>query len=154
MTIQISSCLLDHQNVLNNPLMADLDSIMYTQPSRDLLKAPIQTQLRFDQFPCFRQDTNSAVITATKCLVVSLLRLHTSQLTIPSQLTTHNGLVRTNHIGDLRSIATHYQRDRYLVSASLVKLCVAQKHSFVLAVFRGLSYLSLPLLTIRVAFES
>ena len=46
MTIQIASRLFVRQDVLVNPLMADLDGMLPTQPPRDLLWAPIQTQLR------------------------------------------------------------------------------------------------------------
>jgi hypothetical protein len=72
MTIQIASRLFVYQDVLVNPLMTDLDGLMSAQPPRDLLWAPIQTQLRFDQLPCFRQDANSAVIATIKRLVMGL----------------------------------------------------------------------------------
>lgn len=68
MTIQLTSRLIVHQDKLVNPLMTDLDRIKPLQPSRDLLRAPIQTKLRFDQIPCFWQNVKMAVIVTTKRL--------------------------------------------------------------------------------------
>src|SRR4030067_3561391 len=85
MTIQIASRMFVRQDILVNPLVADLDGRIPTQPSRDLLWAPIQTQLRFDQLPCFRQDAHSAVIATTKRLVMSLLGPVASQTAIAAQ---------------------------------------------------------------------
>src|SRR4030066_791992 len=154
MTIQLTSRLFVHQDVLVNPLMTDLDRIEPLQPSRDLLRAPIQTKLRFDQIPCFWQNVKMAVIAATKRLVMSLLRTVASLPTISSQLSTYSGFVRPDHLGDLCLIVVHFQQSRYLVSLFLGKLRVAHKHSFDLQVSRGLSYCSLPLSTIKVALVS
>src|SRR4030067_221530 len=104
MKIQIASRMFVRQDVLVNPLVADLEGMLPTQPSRDLLWAPIQTQLRFDQLPRFRQDANSAVIAATKRLVMSLLGPVASQTAIAAPLPTYGGFVRANHCGDLRSV--------------------------------------------------
>src|SRR3989337_754951 len=154
MTIQVTSRVFVCQDVLVNPLVTDLDGMIPTQPSRDLLRAPIQTQLSFDHLPCFRQDANSAVIAATKRLGMSLLGPVASQTAIAAQLPTYGGFVRANHFGDLRSVVTHFQQGIYLVSLFLGKLRVAHKRSFDLAVFRGLSYRSLPLSTVKVALVS
>src|SRR3989304_6448038 len=154
MTIQIASRMFVRQDILVNPLVADLDGRIPIQPSRDLLWAPIQTQLRFDQLPCFRQDSHSAVIATTKRFVMSLLGPVASQTAIAAQLPTYGGFVRANHCGDLRSVVTHFQQGIYLVSLFLGKLCVAHKRSFDLAVFRGLSYRSLPPSTIKGALVS
>ena len=134
--------------------MADLDGMIPTQPSRDLLWAPIQTQLRFDQLPCFRQDANSAAIAATKRLVMSLLGPVASQTAIAAQFPTYGGFVRANHFSDLRSIVTHFQQGIYLVSLFLGKLRVAHKCCFDLVVRVHLSYRSLPLSTIKDALVS
>jgi hypothetical protein len=77
-----------------------------------------------------------------------------TQTTIAAQLPTYGGFVRAYHSGDLRSFVTHFQQGIYLVSLFLGKLCVAHKRSFDLVVFRGLSYPSLPLSTIKVALVS
>jgi hypothetical protein len=154
MTIQLTSHLLVHQNVLVDPLKTDLDRKIPAQPPRNLLRAPIQTQLRFDLIPCFWQDTIMAMIATTKRLVMSLLRPVASQPTITFQLSTDGGFVLPYHYGDFCLIVTHFQQSRNLVSLSLGKLCVSHKHSFDLAVFRGLSYRSLPLSTIKVALVS
>src|SRR3990172_8450623 len=116
MTIQVASHMFVRQDVLINPLVADLDGMMPAQPPRDLLRAPIQTQLRCDHLPCFRQDANSAVIAATKRLVMSLLGPVASQTPIATQLPTYTGFVRANHCGDLRLVVIHFQQSIYLVS--------------------------------------
>src|SRR4030067_1809802 len=115
MTIQIASRMFVRQDVLVNPLVADLDGMIPTQPSRDLLWAPIQTQLRFYYLPCFRQDANSAAIAATKRLVMSLLGPVAPQTAIAVQLPTYGGFVRANHCGDFRSVVTYFQQGVSLV---------------------------------------
>jgi transposase-like protein len=86
--------------------------------------------------------------------MMSLLRPVASQSTITLQLSTDGGFVLPYHFGYFRLIVTYFQQCRNLVSLSLGKLYVAHKRSFDLAVFRGLSYRSLPLSTIKVALVS
>jgi hypothetical protein len=121
------------------------------QPPRDLLWTPIQSQLRLDQLPGFRQDALAAVIATAKRSVMRLLRSVASQTFIPTQFSTDGRFVCTNHGCYLGPVMSHSQQGIYLVSLFLGKLCVGHKHSFDLVVLRGLSYTSLPLSTIKVA---
>jgi hypothetical protein len=77
-----------------------------------------------------------------------------SKTAIAAQFPADSGFVAANHFGYLRSVVTYFQQGVYLVSLFLGKLRVAHKHSFDLAVSRGLSYRSLPLSTIKVALVS
>jgi hypothetical protein len=70
---------------------------------------------------------------------------------VPAQFSTNRRFVFSDHCCNLRSVMSHFQQRVYLVSLFSGKLCVVHKRSFDLAVFRGLSYTSLPLSTIKVA---
>jgi hypothetical protein len=67
---------------------------------------------------------------------------------------TEGGFLATNYFGHHRSVITYNSHCIILVTLSLGKLCVAHKRSLDWQVFRGLSYRSLPLLTIKVAVVS
>src|SRR4030067_3836819 len=97
MTMQIASCLFVHQDVLVTPLMTDLEGMMPVQPSRDLLRAPLQTQLGLDQLPNFWYDPNSAMISAAERLGMGFLGPIASQPTIATQFSTDSGFVRPDH---------------------------------------------------------
>jgi hypothetical protein len=85
---------------------------------------------------------------------MGLLRSITTLATIALRLTAYGRFMASKHKGDFRSIVTYFQQGINLVSLFLGKLCVAHKRSFDCQVLRGLSYGSLPLLTIKVAFVS
>jgi hypothetical protein len=140
--------------MLVNPFVADTDCLGSAQPARNLLGAPIQAKLGFDRIPCFLNDANTPVFMTIEGFEMSLPGTIAPTATITMQLAAYGGFVATNHFGYLRLVMTYFQQGINLVSLSLGKLRVAHKHSFDLLVFRGLSYRSLPLLTIKVALVS
>ena len=70
------------------------------------------------------------------------------------QLLSDGGFLANNYFGHQRLVITYNKHRINWVTLSLGKLCVAHKRSFNWQVFRGLSYRSLPLLTIKVTLVS
>jgi hypothetical protein len=104
------------QDVLINPLVTDLDMMMFRQPTRNLFRAPIQTHFRFDQYLCFRLDTTPTFPAPVHRQAMSLLWSIAALTMITFQLPTDGRFVHSNAIGDFRLIMTHFQQRKYLVS--------------------------------------
>jgi hypothetical protein len=134
--------------------MANLNSMIFMQPSRNLLGAPVQAQLGFDNVPGFLKDANMPVLVVIESFKLRLFSSLSSSTTVTVQLSADGGFMATNLFGSLGLVMTYFQKSINLISLFMSKLCVAHKHSFDLAVFRGLSYRSLPLSTIKVALVS
>jgi hypothetical protein len=143
-----------HQDVLIDPFMTDRKGLSSAQPTRDLLGTPIQLQFIFNHLPRFRLDAYGLMKASTNGQKMGLLGSITSLAAIPPQLSADGRFMASEHFGDFSSIMVHFQQGINLVSLFLGKLCVAHKHSFDWQVIRGLSYRSLPPLTIKVALVS
>ena len=74
MFVQITSRLFISQNVLIDPLMTDLNVVVFQQPARDLFRAPIQTKSIFNQRPGFRWDLRLTLPAPAQRQAMRLLR--------------------------------------------------------------------------------
>jgi len=154
MKIQFSFSSLTHQNVLINPLMADVEGMSTLQSPRYLLWTPVQSDLFVDQVPGQTLNTLSRDVSAVKSIFVRLFRSISSQTVIAFQFSAGCLFIPQNHLRNLCLFITHFQQSINLVSLFTGKLFVSHKRSFDLAVLRGLSYYSLPLSTFKVALIS
>ena len=140
--------------MLIDPLMVDADCVLSCQPPRDLHQAPIQADLFINQFPCLHLNTRLRMVSAAKCIFMSLVRYIASLSCITLQFPAYYCFMPLYYPCDPRLCVTCFQQGINLVSLFLGKLFVAHKRSFDLAVFRGLSSFSLTLATFKVAFIS
>jgi len=132
--VQITPSLFIAQDVLIDPLMTDLDMLVFQQPARNLFRAPIHMNFGFDQRPDFRLDPALTLLTPAHRQVMGLLWSIATLTTITAQLSTDRGFVHPKAIGDLRLVMTHFHKRIYLVSLCLGKLFVGlHKCSFDLA---------------------
>jgi hypothetical protein len=81
MAMEISSGLLIHDNVLIDPFVADLKTVVLFEPTRYLFRAPVLAVQRFDQGPSGGFDATlgfrASVQTKWMCLFgVDILSFH------------------------------------------------------------------------------
>src|SRR5665647_188188 len=115
MTKQSASHPFVRQDMLINPFMANLDRLIFMQPSRNLLGAPIQTQLGFDRLPCFLKNTNMSVFVTIERFEIGLSGSISSPATITPHLSAYGGFMAANHSSYLRLVVSYFQQSINLV---------------------------------------
>ena len=156
MLVQITTSSFVTQNVLVNPLMTDLDLVVFQQPARNLFRAPILTNFGLDQRPGFSLDSALTLLAPAHCQTMGLLRSIAALTIIAIQFSTDRPFIHANAFSNLGLIMSHFQKRIYLVSLCLGKLFVgSHKCSFDLAVLEALILPQLtPFSAIKVALES
>ena len=82
-----------HENVLVDPLMTDLKTVVHLEPIRYLLRAPVLADQRFDQDPGGGFYAIPGFLTSVQSKLMSLLGSITSQPTIASDFSADRGFV-------------------------------------------------------------
>ncbi len=146
-----------HENVLVDPLMTDLKTVVLLEPIRNLLRAPVLADQCFDQDPGGGFYAIPGFLTSVQCKLMSLLGEISSQPTIASDFSADRGFVNLHMVCNFRLYVSRFQKYVNLVSLFLGKLRVGSHLcSFDFGRFKKYRcYCSLPLIpTFKVALES
>ena len=146
-----------HENVLVDPFMADLKTVVLLEPIRYLLRAPFLADQRFDQDPGGGFNAISGFLTSVQSKLMGLLGSISFQPTIPSKLSADRGLMNPDKVRNLRLVVSCFQKCINLVSLFPGKLRVGSHLcSFDFGRFKKhRCYRSLPLIpTFKVALVS
>jgi hypothetical protein len=125
MAMEISSGVLIRENVLVDPFMTDLKTIVLLEPPRYLLRAPVLLDQYFGQDPCGCIDAIFGFLASGQCKLMGLLRSISFQSAIPSKLFTDRGVMNADQVGNLRLVAFCFQKCVNLVSLFLGELRVS-----------------------------
>ncbi len=107
--MEISSRMFIHENVLIDPFMADLKTVVHLEPIRYLLWAPFLTDQRFDQDPGGRFDAIPCFLAFVQSKLMSLLGSITFLSTIASHFSADSGFVNTDYSSYLDLQMSHFQ---------------------------------------------
>jgi hypothetical protein len=104
MAMEISASMFIRENVLVDPLMADLKVLVLPEPIRDLLRAPVLTDQLFDQEPGGGFNTIPGSLTSIQGKLMSLLRTVSFQSTISPQFPADGRLMDLDKISNFRLV--------------------------------------------------
>ena len=122
--MEISSRMFIPENVLVDPFMADLKTVVILKPIRYLLRAPILADQCFDQDPDRSFYLISDFLASVQCKLMSLLGSITFLSTIASHFSADRGFVNTDYSSYLDLQMSHFQEGVNLISLFLGKLRV------------------------------
>ena len=105
-----------HENVLIDPFMADLKTVVLPEPIRYLLRTPVLTDQRFDQDPGGGFNAIPGFLTSVQSKLMSLLGAITFQRAIASKFPTDRGFVNFDQFSYFRLIMSSFQKCINLVS--------------------------------------
>ena len=91
--MEISASMFVHENVLVDPFMADLKTVVLPEPIRYLLRTPILADQRFDQDPGGGFNAIPGFLTSVQSKLMSLLGAITFLSTIASEFSADRGFV-------------------------------------------------------------
>ena len=100
--MEISSRMFIHENVLVDPLMTDLETVVFLEPIRDLLRAPFLADQCFDQDPGGGCYAIPGFLTSVQSKQMSLFRSITFQSTIASEFSADRGFVNLDQACNFR----------------------------------------------------
>ena len=122
--MKISSGLFIGENVLVDPFMTDLHTMVLPEPAGYLLRAPFLTDQRLNQVLGGGSNTISRFIVSAQCKLMGLFGTITSLYSIPSQLSAGGGFVNTNDVCNLWLVVSCVQKSINLASLFSGKLLV------------------------------
>ena len=125
--MEISSRMFIHENVLVDPFMADLKTVVHLEPIRYLLRAPFLADQRFDQDPGGGCYAIPGFLASVQSKLMSLLWSITSQPTITSKFSADCGFVNFDQVSNIRLIMSCFQKCIKLVSLYSGKLHVGSQ---------------------------
>ena len=114
--MEISASMFIHENVLVDPLMADLKTVVILEPIRYLLRAPFLADQRFDQDPGGGWSAILGFHTSVQSKLMCLLGSITFQPTIVSKFCADRGLVNLGKMCNFRLFMSSFQKCVNLVS--------------------------------------
>ncbi len=162
--MEISSSMFIHENVLVDPFMTDLKTVVRLEPIRYLLRAPFLTDQCFDQDPGGGFYAIPGFLASVQSKLMSLLGSIAFLSTIAPEFSADHGFVNLHMVCNFRLYVSRFQKyvpkgtQRVnLVSLFLGKLRVGSHLcSFDFGRFKKYRcYCSLPLIpTFKVALES
>jgi len=141
---------------MKNPLVNDLDMLIFQQPTQNLFWAPIVTYFRFDQHSCSCMDAAATLSSPAHRQTMGLLWSIAALTMVPFQFPTDRRSVNFKAIGYLCLILIYFNKYINLVSLLFGKLFVgSHKCSYDLVVREALILHQLtPLSAIKVALAS
>ena len=122
--MEISSSMFIHENVLVDPFMADLKTMVILEPIRYLLRAPFLADQCFDQDPGGGCYAIPGFLAPVQSKLLSLLGPVTFLSTIASEFSADRGFVNLDKLCDFRLFISCFQKYVNLVSLFLGKLRV------------------------------
>ena len=122
--MEISSRMFIHENVLVDPFMADLKTVIILEPIRYLLRAPFLADQRFDQDPGGGFYAIPGFLSSVQSKLMSLFGAIPFLSTIASHFSANRGLVNTDYSSYLDLQMSHFQEGVNLISLFLGKLRV------------------------------
>ncbi len=138
MAMQISSGLLIHENVLIDPFVADLKTVVLFQPTRCLFRAPVLAEQCFDQGPGGDFDAILGFLASVQTKLMCLFGSISFHSTITSQFSADRGFVNIDLTRNFRLVVCCFHKGINLVSLFLGKLCVgSHRCSFDLVVLEA-----------------
>jgi hypothetical protein len=114
--MKISSSMFIHENVLIDPFMADLKTVVHLEPSRYLLRAPFLADQCFDQDPGGGFYAIPCFLASVQSKLMSLFRAISFQSTIASQFPADGGLMNFDKVCNFRLDISCFQKYVNLVS--------------------------------------
>ena len=122
--MEISARMFVHENVLVDPFMADLKTVVLAEPIRYLLRAPVLTDQRFDQAPGGGFNAVPSFLPSVQSKLMSLLGAITFQPAIASKFPADRGFVNLDQVSNIRLVVSRFQKCINLVSLFMGKLRV------------------------------
>ena len=122
--MEISSRLFIHENVLVDPFMADLKTVVILEPIRYLLRAPFLADQCFDHDPGGDFYAIPGFLAPVQSKLLSLLGSITFLSTITSKFSADRGFVNLHMVCNFRLYMSCFQKYVNLVSLFLGKLRV------------------------------
>ena len=116
--------MLIHENVLVDPFMADLKTVVHLEPIRYLLRAPFLADHGFDQDPGGGFYAIPGFLASVQRKLMSLLGSITFQSTIASKFSADCGFVNLDKVSNIRLVMSCFHKRINLVSLSMGKLLV------------------------------
>jgi len=114
--MEISSRMFIHENVLVDPFMADLKIVVFLEPIRYLLRAPILADQRFDQDPGGGCYAIPGFLTSVQSKLMSLLGSITFLSTIAPEFSADRGFVYLDQACNFRLWMSRFHKRINLVS--------------------------------------
>ena len=122
--MEISSRMFIHENVLVDPFMADLKTVVVLEPIRYLLRAPFLADQRFDQSPGGGFYAIPGFLASVQSKLLGLFGSITFLSTITSKFSADRGFVNLHMVCNFRLYMSCFQKYVNLVSLFLGKLRV------------------------------
>ena len=119
--MKISSSMFICENVLVDPFMADLKTIVVLEPARHLLRSQVKADQSFDQSPGRGIYERFCLATSAQCQFMGLFRAVSFQPTIASQFSTNGGLMNPDKLCNFRLVMSCFQKYVNLVSLPKVE---------------------------------
>ena len=123
--MEITATALVRIDILVDPFVTDMQSLLHRQPAADLLRTPLLAQQTLNPFPSSGGNPRLGLgLAAGQGPVLRLLRAVAAKSAVAPDLTADRGLVTLQHDGNLALVVLHFQKCLDLVSFFLGELRV------------------------------
>jgi hypothetical protein len=123
--MEITATALVRINMLVDPFVTDMQSLLHRQPAADLLRTPLLAQQTLNTFPGSGGNPRLGLgLAAGQGQVLRLLRAVAAKTPVVPNLTADRGLVTLQHVGSPALAVAHFQKCCNLVAFFLGELRV------------------------------
>jgi hypothetical protein len=123
--MEITATALVRIDILVDPFVTDMQSLLDRRPAADLLRTPLLAQQTLNPFPSSGGNPRLGLgLAAGQSQVLRLLRAVAAKTPVAPDLTADRGLVTLQHDGNLALVVLHFQKCLDLVSFFLGELRV------------------------------
>ena len=115
--MEITATALVRIDILVDPFVTDMQSLLHRQPAADLLRTPLLAQQTLNPFPSSGGNPRLGLgLAAGQGPVLRLLRAVAAKSAVAPDLTADRGLVTLQHDGNLALVVLHFQKRFDLVA--------------------------------------
>ena len=109
MLVKVVTCPFIGQDVLIDPFMIDMNTVLCFQPPRYLFRAPILLNQLFNPLPSFRRDARLGLVASAERQAVGLFGTLSPLTTIAPQFPTNSRFMEADGISNLGLVVTNFR---------------------------------------------